>query len=713
MNTVTTTTNTPMSTTVTSPTPLPSTQTHQGAISPPSPIEDTVTISTQARTMYTTNHENGSIRYPSTSTTSRLQALNDEVERMQLTYINAKVRGDQNEMGQAALAASGLRQQGATLGSEGTDATRALQNYYANNALVKEAIQSPSVMKLNKVIWMAKNDWVSANKRGDASVMKAASALSDNMRKMGGTVTETMTLQNLRAMNDEVERMQLQFINAKVRGEQNEMAQSMMSAARLREMGATLGEEGTAATRALQRYYDSNPLVTEAIRLRSAGSLNKAIWQAKNDFAYAQTVNDTATMKASAALSDNLRQLGGTIPESMSLQEARDMAFPDLDKLNSNVELAQMRYINAQVRGDQTGMHTALHEIQRMRELGATRGDEETSAIRALKRYYESDEFIKGTVTNRSAPALNLAIWKAKNDWLFAGDHNDSATKKAAELVSENLRLMGGTIDANVSIEEAYKIAFQGIESPSPTTDTPQTDEGVLEQLWGYVESFLGIPEIKASWEKLISPESSIGDRLAAVATLMFNIGMDVSLAPKTIYRLGKASFSVGHVFSTRTTAKETEFVTMKMTRTQIREHLQQRVVEIREQLPSRLKKSGNVGVARIEIKGIPSELRAHSQINKTEDAGSEGFVLLRENRQFKTKLVDRYGNIDSAEAYDRKWDTEAKILEEIALLLGDNTAISGKIDLFTERMPCPSCNDVIFAFRQKYPNIKLNIYSN
>jgi hypothetical protein len=60
-----------------------------------------------------------------------------------------------------------------------------------------------------------------------------------------------------------------------------------------------------------------------------------------------------------------------------------------------------------------------------------------------------------------------------------------------------------------------------------------------------------------------------------------------------------------------------------------------------------------------------------------------------------------------------RDVDSEAKILNNVAAQLGDNTSASGTINLFTERAPCASCSNVIQQFQEKYPNIKINVMNS
>ncbi|ASA57867.1 deaminase domain-containing protein [Vibrio gazogenes] len=148
-------------------------------------------------------------------------------------------------------------------------------------------------------------------------------------------------------------------------------------------------------------------------------------------------------------------------------------------------------------------------------------------------------------------------------------------------------------------------------------------------------------------------------------------------------------------------------------TNPEVRQSLLDRSRELRGELPSKLKREGNVGVAQIEIEGQPLELKAHSKINYSGDKGSDrGFTLLKpqEDWVFTPKKVNSDGYLDET-GYLRHADTEFKLLEDIASRLGSDKAAIGKINLFTERQACQSCGDVILDFRNRYPNIQLNIF--
>ncbi|MED4454353.1 deaminase domain-containing protein [Metabacillus fastidiosus] len=141
------------------------------------------------------------------------------------------------------------------------------------------------------------------------------------------------------------------------------------------------------------------------------------------------------------------------------------------------------------------------------------------------------------------------------------------------------------------------------------------------------------------------------------------------------------------------------------------------RVKEIRSQLPSKLKKSGNFGYAEADVQGIKkNEFFAHSSVNEATDKDVLPGMSLKPQGEpvFKAKKVDPdNARVDTPEAYLRDYDTEYKILNDIASQLGNNKYAKGTINLFTERLTCQSCTDVIMDFRKQYPNITVNILTN
>ena len=133
--------------------------------------------------------------------------------------------------------------------------------------------------------------------------------------------------------------------------------------------------------------------------------------------------------------------------------------------------------------------------------------------------------------------------------------------------------------------------------------------------------------------------------------------------------------------------------------------------VDLRSELPSRLKNSGNFGAAVIDVPGVQPLMAASSglqakDIKDRPKLADKGFVVEVKNPTFAAFTV----NNSSGRPINRSVDTENKILNNIAAQLGNNTNAKGTVNLFTERQPCLSCSMNISQFKQRYPNIQLNI---
>jgi filamentous hemagglutinin len=56
--------------------------------------------------------------------------------------------------------------------------------------------------------------------------------------------------------------------------------------------------------------------------------------------------------------------------------------------------------------------------------------------------------------------------------------------------------------------------------------------------------------------------------------------------------------------------------------------------------------------------------------------------------------------------------DSEYKVLPTVSERLSqDNSEARGRAYLYTERKPCESCDGVIQQFKEKYPNIDLDVF--
>ncbi|MFB2837367.1 deaminase domain-containing protein [Floridanema evergladense] len=120
-----------------------------------------------------------------------------------------------------------------------------------------------------------------------------------------------------------------------------------------------------------------------------------------------------------------------------------------------------------------------------------------------------------------------------------------------------------------------------------------------------------------------------------------------------------------------------------------------EKIIQIREQLGISLYK--NIAIAEFEISGDTGELIAISGRSTR-----PGTVGLPQQPLFVTYEVPP--------GHSRAYDSEYKLLEELAFRYAQTPEIEGKINLFTERSPCDSCTNVIEQFRRRFPNIVLTV---
>lgn len=126
---------------------------------------------------------------------------------------------------------------------------------------------------------------------------------------------------------------------------------------------------------------------------------------------------------------------------------------------------------------------------------------------------------------------------------------------------------------------------------------------------------------------------------------------------------------------------------------------------EIRNELPSKYKKSGNLAVADVDINGLDrEEFFSHNGVDKLTDTLKErlpDISLKPEEDVFKyTTEITNDGR-----PVARNIDSEYKILTDIHNNMIDPNA-SGSIRLFTEKEPCPSFLGVIKQFSEEHPNV-------
>ena len=143
---------------------------------------------------------------------------------------------------------------------------------------------------------------------------------------------------------------------------------------------------------------------------------------------------------------------------------------------------------------------------------------------------------------------------------------------------------------------------------------------------------------------------------------------------------------------------------------------LLERIGACREMLPVEYRKRNNFAWAVAEIEGMDkTEFFAHSGIQSLDGLSSEeaqkiaGISTKPGEGRFQTLGVNQVGGGGGADCWQRDVDTEFKILEDIASRLPDPSA-KGRIRLFTELYPCPSCWNVMKQFLAVYTNIEMDV---
>jgi len=120
-----------------------------------------------------------------------------------------------------------------------------------------------------------------------------------------------------------------------------------------------------------------------------------------------------------------------------------------------------------------------------------------------------------------------------------------------------------------------------------------------------------------------------------------------------------------------------------------------ERVAQIRQQLG--VSRAKNIAFADFQISSDSGELIAISgQSTRPRTVGLPNLPL------FETFEVPP--------GHSRAYDSEYKLLEELASRYVQTPEVSGTINLFTERLPCDSCSNVIQQFRRRFPNIILTV---
>ena len=142
------------------------------------------------------------------------------------------------------------------------------------------------------------------------------------------------------------------------------------------------------------------------------------------------------------------------------------------------------------------------------------------------------------------------------------------------------------------------------------------------------------------------------------------------------------------------------------------------RIDVVRAKLPAEFRKRNNFAWAVAKIDGLEKvEYFAHSGIQNLTNLSSTAAQRIQEislkpaeeTAKFTTLCVNQNGAVYGADCWQRDVDTEYKILEDMAARLPD-TAVSGRVRLFTELYPCPSCWNVMRQFLAVYSNVQMQV---
>ena len=106
----------------------------------------------------------------------------------------------------------------------------------------------------------------------------------------------------------------------------------------------------------------------------------------------------------------------------------------------------------------------------------------------------------------------------------------------------------------------------------------------------------------------------------------------------------------------------------------------------------------------------IADEVLDGDLLKNVKSMKDSGISIKPESSPFKVSEVNSTNVINGEGAWLRDVDAEYKILSDIQSKLGNNYSASGKITLYTELEPCPSCQSVIKQFKKMYPNIDIEV---
>ena len=119
----------------------------------------------------------------------------------------------------------------------------------------------------------------------------------------------------------------------------------------------------------------------------------------------------------------------------------------------------------------------------------------------------------------------------------------------------------------------------------------------------------------------------------------------------------------------------------------------------------SKGRNGANMGVMEIDGELVFANSRANRETDPctvSYKGDKEKLILQPKEQRFQTKYIG---------THDRNVDSEAKLLEYAATIAEDGKEHT--INLLSERCMCESCQGVLQQFKERYPNVKINVVSH
>lgn len=141
-----------------------------------------------------------------------------------------------------------------------------------------------------------------------------------------------------------------------------------------------------------------------------------------------------------------------------------------------------------------------------------------------------------------------------------------------------------------------------------------------------------------------------------------------------------------------------------------------ERIETQRAKLPVQYRQRFNFAWAAAKIDGLEKEeYFAHSSIQSLETVSTQeakklaGISVRPEQGRYTTLCVNQNDIIDGPNCWQRTVDTEYKILEDLVSRLPDS-AVKGRVKLYTDLPPCASCWNVMKQFMAEYTNVHVQV---